>query len=51
MIGQFQAALDHLTVMINAEDGEGLYRQFASAKAYREGFGNGNDGDDRKRTA
>lgn len=51
MIGQFQAALDHLTVMINAEDGEGLYRQFARAKACREGFGSGNEGDDRKRTA
>ncbi len=51
MIGRFQVALDHLTVMINAEDGEGLYRQFARAKAYREGFGSGNDGDDRKRTA
>ncbi len=51
MIGQFQAALDHLTVMINAEDGEGLYRQFARAKACREGFGSGNEADDRKRTA
>lgn len=51
MIGRFQVALDHLAVMINAEDGEGLYRQFARAKAYREGFGSGNDGDDRKRTA
>lgn len=51
MIGRFQVTLDHLTVMINAEDGEGLYRQFARAKAYREGFGSGNDGDDRKRTA
>ncbi len=51
MIGRFQVALDHLAVMINAEDGEGLYRQLARAKAYREGFGSGNDGDDHKRTA
>ena len=51
MIGQFQAALDHLTAMINAEDGEGLYRKFARAKACREGFGGGNEGDDRKRAA
>lgn len=51
MIGRFQVALDHLTVMINAEDGEGLHRQLVRAKACREGFGSGNDGDDRKRTA
>jgi prephenate dehydrogenase len=51
VIGRFEVALDTLKVMIVAQDGEGLYRQFARAKAYREGFGNGNDGDDRKRAA
>lgn len=49
MIGRFQVALGDLAVMINAEDGEGLYRQFARARACREGFGNNNEGDDRKR--
>lgn len=47
MIGRFQIALDQLTVMINAEDGEGLYRQFARARACREGLHGINENDDR----
>ena len=49
MIGRFQVALDHLAVMIHDEDGEGLYRQFARARACREEFGSGNEGSDRER--
>ena len=36
MIARFQVALGHLAAMISAEDGEGLYRQFARARAWRE---------------
>ena len=51
VIGRFEVALDTLKAMIIAEDGVGLYREFARAKAYRVGFGSGKDGDDRQRTA
>lgn len=50
MIGRFQVALDQLTVMINAEDGEGLCRKFERAKVCREGLNSINEGDDRKHT-
>ncbi len=41
MIGRFELALDHLAAMIRAEDGEGLCRQFARARALREAVGQG----------
>ncbi len=48
MIERFQTALNQLTVMIHAEDAEGLYRQFTRARACREGLMNSmNEGDDR----
>jgi len=39
MIRRFQSALSRLTSMISAEDGEGLYRQFARAREVREAVG------------
>jgi prephenate dehydrogenase len=51
MIGRFQVALDQLAVMINAEDGEGLYRKFERARACREGLNNSHEVGDRKHTA
>ena len=39
VIKRFQGTLDKLAAMISAEDGEGLYRQFARARAAREGMG------------
>ncbi len=39
MIGRFQIALDQLVALISAEDGEGLHRQFARARAARETVG------------
>ena len=41
MIGRFQVALDHLAAMIRTGDGEGLYRQFARARAGREAVESG----------
>jgi prephenate dehydrogenase len=51
MIGRFQIALDQLTVMIDTEDGEGLYRKFERARACREGLNNSHEVDDRKHAA
>lgn len=39
MIRRFQSALSQLMSMISAEDGEGLYRQFARARTVREAVG------------
>ena len=39
MIRRFQSALSRLMSMISAEDGEGLYRQFARARTVREAVG------------
>ncbi|MEK6716818.1 MAG: prephenate dehydrogenase/arogenate dehydrogenase family protein, partial [candidate division NC10 bacterium] len=39
MIRRFQSALSQLMSMISAEDGEGLYRQFARARTAREAVG------------
>lgn len=41
MIERFKIAIDHLAAMIKAEDGEGLSRQFARARALREAVGRG----------
>lgn len=44
MIERFQLALERLQRMIGAEDGEGLYRQFARAREMREVVGHGKGG-------
>ncbi len=49
MIGQFQLALGHLGAMISAEDGEGLYRQFARVRAGREALESQKEAGERKR--
>lgn len=41
MIERFQVALAQLAAMISAEDGEGLYRQFARVRARREAIESG----------
>lgn len=51
MIKRFQSALDDLAVMIDAEDGEGLYRKFERARTCREGLNSSNEAGDRKPTA
>lgn len=49
MIERFQAALGDLAATISAEDGEGLRQRFARARACREDFRSGNEGNDRER--
>ena len=50
MIRRFQSALGHLASLIGAEDGEGLYRQFARARAVREAVGRVKGAGDRTRS-
>ncbi len=47
MIGRFQVALDNLSAKISSEDGEGLRRLFARARAWRETVESGKGAGDR----
>jgi len=49
MIGRFQAALSLLSAKIRSEDGEGLRRLFARARAWRETVESGKGAGERKR--
>jgi len=51
MIRRFETALGHLAAMIRAEDSEGLYHQFARARAWRDAVGNSKGTGERRRNA